>query len=122
MIFVRQQKTKTELLIPIHPALQKEIDAWADSTSTFPVGAKGQPLSANGFYNVFKDWCREAGLPDQCSLHELRKAVARRLAKAGCFLHEIAAITGHKTLSEVSRYTRAASQQKMAEKEVKKLR
>ncbi|BCK74615.1 phage related integrase [Acetobacter aceti NRIC 0242] len=122
MIYVRQQKTKTELFIPIHPTLQIEIDQWSGNSKTFLTGARGNALSANGFYNVFKDWCQEAGLPDNCSPHGLRKAVARRLAEAGCSPHEIAAITGHKTLSEVSRYTRAASQQKMAETSVKKLR
>jgi integrase len=38
-------------------------------------------------------------------MHGLRKAAARPLAEAGCTTHEIAAITGHKTLSEVERYT-----------------
>jgi hypothetical protein len=44
----------------------------------------------------------------------LRKAAARLLAKAGCTPHQIMAITGHKTLVEVGRYTRAAAQKKFA--------
>jgi integrase len=44
----------------------------------------------------------------------LRKATARRLAEAGCTTHEIAAITGHATLSEVQRYTKAANQIRLA--------
>jgi hypothetical protein len=32
-------------------------------------------------------------------------------------LHEIAAVTGHKTLSEIERYTRAASQEALNAKE-----
>ncbi|WP_062017988.1 tyrosine-type recombinase/integrase [Gluconobacter japonicus] len=66
------------------------------------------PLSANNFYNQFIDWCREAGLPAGCSPHGLRKAAARRLAEAGCTTHQIAAITGHRSLAEVARYTQAA--------------
>ena len=46
--------------------------------------------------------------------HGLRKAAARRLAEAGCTMHEIAAITGHASLSEVQRYTRAADQARLA--------
>jgi integrase len=53
----------------------------------------------------------KAALLTHCKAHGLRKAAARRLAEAGCTLHEIAAVTGHKTLSQIERYTRAASQE-----------
>jgi len=43
-----------------------------------------------------------------------RKAAARRLAEAGCATHEIASITGHKTLSEIERYTREAERARLA--------
>jgi Phage integrase family len=49
-----------------------------------------------------------------CSAHGLRKAAARRLAEAGCTEHEIAAITGHASLREVARYTKAADQKRLA--------
>ena len=41
-----------------------------------------------------------------------RKAAARRLAEAGCTVHEIAAITGHTTLKEVERYTKAVDRER----------
>jgi integrase len=41
----------------------------------------------------------------RCKTHGLRKAAARRLAEA----KQIQAITGHKTLAEVERYTRKAA-------------
>jgi hypothetical protein len=41
-----------------------------------------------------------------------RKAAARLLAEAGCTEHEIAAITGHASLREIARYTKAADQQR----------
>src|SRR5262245_21768537 len=59
------------------------------------------------------DAIREAGLPPCCKAHGLRKAAARRLAEAGCSAHEIMAVTGHKTLGEVERYTRAAEQERL---------
>jgi integrase len=43
-----------------------------------------------------------------CSAHGLRKACARRLGKAGARGHDILAVTGHKTLAEVQRYTDSA--------------
>jgi integrase len=54
-------------------------------------------------------------------LHGLRKAAARRLAEAGCTEKEIAAVTGHTTLKEVARYTRAADQKLLAAGAVAKL-
>jgi integrase len=55
-----------------------------------------------------------AGLPQHCTFHGLRKASLTRLADAGCTAHEIAAISGHRTLAEVERYTRKADQQRLA--------
>jgi integrase len=54
-----------------------------------------------------------AGL-SHCSFHGLRKAAATRLANAGCSTDQVKAITGHRSLAEVARYTRAADQQRLA--------
>jgi integrase len=62
----------------------------------------------------FRSWCDAAGLPPACSFHGLRKAALTRLADAGCTAHQIAAISGHKTLKEVERYTKAADQARLA--------
>jgi integrase/recombinase XerD len=51
---------------------------------------------------LFGAQCGLAGLP-HCSAHGLRKACARRLAEAECAPHQIKAITGHVTLTEVER-------------------
>jgi integrase len=63
--------------------------------------------------------CDEAGLP-QCSSHGLRKLAATRLANAGCEDREIMAITGHKSVAEVSRYTKARDQALLAERAMAK--
>ena len=63
---------------------------------------------------------RDAGLLSRCKPHGLRKAAARRLAEAGCSASEIMAITGHKTLAEVERYTRAAGQEQLARRAIKR--
>jgi integrase len=74
----------------------------------------GKPFSSAGFGAWFRERCDEAGLPARCSFHGLRKAACRRLAEAGCSANEIAAISGHASLREVERYTRAADQERMA--------
>ena len=76
--------------------------------------ATGKPFTPTGFGHWFFDRCREAGLTVGLSAHGLRKAMCRRLAEAGCSTHQIMAISGHKTLSEVQRYTKAAEQSRMA--------
>ncbi|WP_242401113.1 tyrosine-type recombinase/integrase [Acetobacter okinawensis] len=118
---LKQKKTKTELILPIHAALLAEIKQWQGSGQTYLEANSGRPYTPNGFYNVFKAWSREAGLPEQCSPHGLRKAAARRLAEAGCSANQIAAITGHKRLTDVAHYTKAAEQRKMAEDAMSRL-
>lgn len=121
-IHVRQQKTRTELLIPVHPALKSVLAGVPEGQKTFLAVQGGGPFaSTTAFYNWFVQSVRAAGLPAGLSPHGLRKAAARRLAEAGCSMHEIAAITGHKTLSEVSRYTKAAEQKKLAEAAMRRI-
>lgn len=120
-IRVRQNKTKATLTIPMHPKLCEEIAANAASSNlTFILTAWDKPFSAAGFGNWFREVCDEAGLHG-LSAHGLRKSAARRLAEAGCTPHEIQAITGHKSLKEVTRYTAAANQQQMARKAMSRI-
>jgi integrase len=60
------------------------------------------------------DCAAKAGIAKGLGPHGLRKATARRLAEAGCTPHQIAAMTGHQSLKEVERYTRAADQRRLA--------
>jgi integrase len=113
-IQVRQKKGRAVLTIPLVIELQAIIDATPGGHLTFLVRASGKPYRAVDLSIHFRTWCDEAGLPENCSVHGLRKAAARRLAEKGCSAHEIAAITGHRTLKEVERYTRSAEQAKLA--------
>lgn len=119
-IEVRQVKTGARLLIPLHPELAALIERETDRL-TFLMTEAGAPFTPNGFYMRFREWARAAGLADGRSPHGLRKAAARRLAEAGCTAHQIAAVTGHKTLGEVQRYTRAADQERLARDAVARL-
>jgi integrase len=125
-ICVTPLKTKrtsgVKLWIPIHPALQEVLDAADADIGTILLTAFGQPFTPNGFGSGFMALkIDKAGLPKRCVTHGLRKAAARRLAEAGCTANEIASITGHATLQEVSRYTKAAEQQKLAQAAIKRL-
>jgi site-specific recombinase XerD len=103
------------LTIPVHPELRRVIEATPMvGVKTFLVTDYGKPFSEAGFGNWMRERCDEAGLSD-CSSHGLRKAIARRMAEAGMSPHQIQAITGHTTLKEIERYTKAVRQKLMAE-------
>jgi integrase len=113
-IAVRQQKTGRLLEIPLHAELQEIIAAHPAVHMTFLTTSSGEPFTASHFTRWFRARCREAGLQLGLTAHGLRKAACRRLAEAGCSASLIASISGHATLNEVSRYTKAADQKRMA--------
>src|SRR5690606_22897046 len=98
-----QQKNKRSkpitLELPVHPELQKAIDATPGGNLTFLVTEFDKPFTANGFGNWFRKRCDEADLP-HCAAHGLRKAAATRLADNGATEHEIMSVTGHQTSKE----------------------
>ncbi|SOC43777.1 integrase [Rhizobium subbaraonis] len=113
-----QQKNRNRkpitLELPIHPDLQEIIDATKCGDLTFLVTDFGRPFkNSNSFGTYFRRRCNEAGLP-HCSAHGLRKVAATRLANRGATEHQIMAVTGHTTSKEVTRYTKAANQRRLA--------
>jgi integrase len=120
-IQVTQQKTRAKLVIPLHPELQAVLDATPSEHLTYLTTAFGQPFTPAGFGGWFRAACDAAGLPKGCSVHGLRKAACRRLAEAGCSANVIAAISGHRTLKEVARYTTAADQERLADTAIRAL-
>jgi len=114
VLSVKQEKTGAELAIPVHSELRVILDATPSEHLTFLVSAWGRPFNPTAFSDWFRKQCNAAGLPQACTAHGLRKAACRRLAEAGCSTNEIAAISGHTTLQEVARYTKAADQARMA--------
>jgi integrase len=120
-IQVRQDKTDVVLDIPLHPRLRIMIDAAADDHLTFLITRTGKPYGVSDFSHQFQKWCRDAGLPRDCHFHGLRYSAAKMLAEAGCTTHQIASITGHKTLGMVQKYSKAAEQKRLATEAMAKL-
>jgi integrase len=54
------------------------------------------------------------GFPAHRNIHGLRKLAAANLAECGCNIHEIGAITGHKSLAMLQLYTQGADQERLA--------
>jgi integrase/recombinase XerD len=77
----------------------------------------GRSFTPAGFGNWFRDQCDQANL-HHSSAHGPRKATAA----AGATAHQIAAVTGHISLEEIERYTRAARKKKLADTAIAKLK
>lgn len=120
---LRQEKTGAELRIPVLSALRAELGAWkACAQSVFILtNVRGRPWRAEHLSHEMRKGLARIGLPDDLNVHGLRKLGAASLAEAGCSTHEIAAITGHKTLGMVQFYTASADRERLATAAVVKM-
>ena len=119
-IAVRQEKTKTELVLPIHPRLKASLDVASRDYRTIVATKYGKAYSDGGFGNFIREAARTAGVQDR-SAHGLRKSAATRLADAGCTEVQIQAVTGHKTTKELAKYIEARNQRLLAEAAMAKI-
>jgi integrase len=122
-IRLTQQKTGEKMEIPVIPMLRSEMDAWHTKARAVTVleTARGLPWIPGYLSRTLPTELVKIGLPRGLNIHGLRKLAAVRLAEAGCSAHEIAAITGHKTLAMVQHYTRAVNQRTLADVAVLRL-
>lgn len=113
-IEIVQQKTGARVWIPEHPELTRALDAAPRGDAlTILTAPAGKPWRVDHFNHVFARAVRAAGLSG-LTFHGLRKTAAAWLAEAGASAPEIAAVTGHRTLSEVTRYVAGADQRRRA--------
>jgi site-specific recombinase XerD len=112
--------TTNELMIPIHPALARALQAGpVVGMQHIITDARGKPLRA--ITALIERAAKPAGLPARCVAHGLRKAALRRLAEHGSTTKEIAAVSGHRSLAEIERYTARADQAGLARSAIAKL-
>lgn len=107
-IHVKQEKTGAKLKIPVHPNLQKSINAYGIKGQHLVGRIDGKPIGRANLSLIVSRAAKEAGLGDRCVCHGIRKARLRQLAEMGASAKVIAGLSGHKTLKEVERYTEAA--------------
>ena len=115
----RSFRNPIEVDISLHPDLKASIEATMKSSqvtsmTTFLVTQYGKPYTATGFGNAMRDWCDQAGL-HHCSAHGLRKATLTQMANAGATPHELKAVSGHQTLTQVANYTKATRNSGLAD-------
>ena len=114
-------KATAPVVIPVHPKLAETIAATTlVGPRHFLLTSFGAPYTVKGLGNAMRNWADAAGC-NGVSAHGLRKAAARRLAELGCSEHQIMAMTGHASVSELTKYTRAANRKQMGREAMAKL-
>jgi integrase len=116
-----QEKTDVGLTIPIHPVLARSLKAYP-ARGMYLIGRiDGRPIGDENLSKIIMKAAAKASLPKRCVPHGLRKALMRRLADLGAGSKEIAAVSGHKTLKEIERYTEGADQAHLARAAIARL-
>jgi len=111
LLIYERQKSKVKARVPLTAELRTVIDRTPDIAPSFILMEQGKPFKAPSLGNEFGDAAREAGIESR--LHGLRKAFCIYWAENDATTHQIAAMAGHMSLSEVESYTRAADQERM---------
>jgi integrase len=121
-ISVVQQKTGAVLSLPIRPELAAALKAGPANGLNLIGDSSGRPIGRPALTLLMRRAVCAAGLPAECVPHGLRKSQMRRLAESGASAKQIAAVSGHKTLQEIERYTAAADQKKLSRDAMAKLK
>src|SRR5262249_60217003 len=69
----------------------------------------------------FRKWCDEAGLPEHCVPHGLRKSFTCRLLEAGAEVGDVAAAGGWTSLQRVQHYAKEYDRKKASRRAMAKL-
>jgi site-specific recombinase XerD len=83
-------------------------------TKTWLVNTRGKPFTDDYFTEWFTTCAQEAGLPEECTPHGVRKRSCTDLAHAGLTTQEGMSISGHRTEPEWQRYTKTADRERLA--------
>jgi len=116
-IAARQQKTGELLWIPCHSKLRDALDE-AERRSEFILTTQLKSgYSTGAFCNMIADATAQIDAGEYTA-HGLRANAAMALAEAGCTLHQVMAVTGHRTFKMAMHYTRRAAQKQLAQEAI----
>jgi integrase len=114
-IRLTQQKTGAALVLHLPPDVAAMLAEWKREATavTILTNHYGRPWTGEHLSREMKKATVKIGLQG-LTLHGLRRRAAVRIADAGGSTHEIAAVTGHRTLAMVQLYTQGADQERLA--------
>ncbi len=116
-----QIKTGQPHASPIEPMLAKVIAETQCGHLVFVTTEYGKPFSTgNNFGTYMAKAIKAAGIVG-VTAHGLRATLPTDLAERGATLHELQAVTGHRQMAMVEKYTRKADQRQRASNALAKL-
>ena len=118
-INVTQNKTKADLYIPFTARLSQHLSRTPKKGLWIATTMHGQQMHYNTAEQRFRRIRKSIG-GEGFVMHGWRYTAAHQLILAGCTDAEVAAITGHKSLEMVAKYSRKASQRGLATNAQKK--
>lgn len=121
IIHVVQQKTGAEVHVPMRPELARSLKACPNPGMNLIGDENGRAMSARRLSDLMAAAIDAASLPARCVAHGLRKASMRRFAERGATGKQMQAVSGHKSLVEIERYTAAADGLRLAKGAMAKL-
>ena len=107
-VYFTQEKTKTEMIIPLSPRLHERLSLITKHSSGYVVvcEATQKPFDRR----LYAKWAvrvrNEAKLPVELQLRDLRRTGATEMAEAGCTEDELRSVTGHQSRDVLSIYVR----------------
>lgn len=106
-IAVRQQKTGAQLVIPLHPDLEKELAKHARDLAPIIKAQHGKGLATMTLRTNIQQWAAERG--HKVVPHGLRKNAVNTLLELGCSVAQTAAISGQ-SIQMIEHYAKKRSQ------------
>jgi integrase len=121
MLRFTQQKTGQVMALTVPAPLRAELDAWKREAVTLTIlhDINAMPWKAPRLTEQLRRALAKIGLAG-LGIHGIRKYVAASLAADGATTHEIAAVTGHKTLAMVQHYTESVDRERLAEQAMRR--
>jgi integrase len=106
--------------IPCHWKLREALDLAERKSKFILTTQRGSGYSDGAFCNMVAEATAQIGHKEYTA-HGLRKNAAKALAEADCTIHQIMAITGHRTLKLAMHYSKGAAQKRLAQEAINKL-
>ncbi|MBB4642321.1 tyrosine-type recombinase/integrase [Rhizorhapis suberifaciens] len=116
VLTIRQQKTRKDMVIPLHPALCRELDSRDRDLRTILLNDDGKAFNEGTLRRVIQNWAKGRGV--KIVPHGLRKNAVNALLEVGCSVAQTAAISGQ-SLRMVEYYARRRSQSSLARSAMK---
>ncbi|MFQ5826354.1 MAG: site-specific tyrosine recombinase XerD [Dehalococcoidia bacterium] len=113
-------KGSRERIVPIHPQACQAVGEYvAEARSQMQdhegeralfLNRRGGRLTRQGFWQILKEYARQAGLTGEITPHTLRHSFATHMLRGGANLRSVQEMLGHRNISTTQVYTHLTSE------------